>query len=200
MQFGDGGVGFIKPFAWRVGIGQHTGGWFVEWVLATMNETQIRRLTFGLLAALLVGVVAVVLYIEFGSRQQASVNGDRLVAALAQYAKDLRSHGQPLPSSVTLDTLVGSGYLQPEDAKPFAGVNVIFHSDASEAYPQSILMQAHMPDGTVLAVLADGSVQALTRERFEEFTRTNSQHRSANGSLPIRPETTRATPAPGMGR
>jgi hypothetical protein len=165
-----------------------------------MNEARIRRLTFGILAALAVGVVALVLFIEFGYRQQASVNGDRLVAALAQYAKDLHSHGQRLPSSVTLDTLVGGGYLQPEDAKPFAGVKLIFHSDASEADPRSILMEAHMPDGTVLAVLADGSVQALTRERFEEFSRTNGQGRAAGGSRLVPPETNRAAPAAGANR
>ena len=138
-----------------------------------MNQTRIRRLTLAILAALVAGVVAVVAFIQLGYRQPGLVNGDRLVAALAQYAKDLRSHGQPLPSSVTLDTLIGSGYLRPEDAKPFEGVSVIFHSDAKEAYPQSILVEAHMPDGLVLVVLADGSVQALTPERFEEFRKTN---------------------------
>ena len=149
----------------------------------------LRRLTFATIAALVLVGVGVVVFLPFRYRQQSLVNGDRFTTALAQYVKDLRSHGQPLPPSITLDALVQSGYLQLEDAKPFEGVTVIFHSDANESHPQSLLVEAHMPDGFVLAVLADGSVQGFTPERFEAFRKNTGQSRPLNGSHPIRPET-----------
>jgi hypothetical protein len=104
------------------------------------------------------------------------------MTALAEYRRDCQTRGEPVPSSVTLDALVRSGHLRREDTKAFEGVTVVFHSDADETQPQSILAAARMPDGTWNVVMGDGSVQQLTPARYNEIRRNSGQPASGTNS------------------
>jgi hypothetical protein len=154
-----------------------------------------------MIAAVALLFVALVLFIQARHGQEHAVDGGRLMTALAEYAREVRSRGEPLPASITMETLVRSGHLRPEDAKPFDGAELTFYADADETRPQSVLAVARMPDGTVLAVMADGSVQGFARSRWEEYSKSLGQpNGAANRSQPIRSETNQSSPAAGSGR
>jgi len=164
-----------------------------------MRTTREFRLSLGIIGATAVLLIALVFVIQARYRQSRLLDAGRLAGALTQYARDVRSRGEPLPASVTLDALVRSGHLRPEDAKPFEGVKVIFHADADESHPRSLLVEAHMRDGFVLAGMADGSVQGFSPHMFEEFRKTQ-QDDAANGSQPVRSETNATSAAAGSRR
>ncbi len=166
-----------------------------------MNSNRVVRHSLALIAALVVVCFAVIAVVELTSRQSHPVNGERLIRALAQYAKDLHSHGVALPPAVSLDTLLQSGYLTPQDVEPFEGAKVTFFLGATGTNPQGVLMEAHMPDGTVQLVLADGSVQQVAQDRWEEHRKRLGQTGStANGSRLLSSETntTSSTSLDGM--
>ncbi len=129
---------------------------------------------FGILAGLC--VLAAILVV-FAARPKLTplINGERLANAMARYARDRHSRGEVLPPTITPDTLVAQGYLSAEDMKPLKGIALIFHTDAVDTNPQMILVEAHMPDGQVQAVLADGSVQQFSPSRWAEAQRNVGQ-------------------------
>ncbi len=103
------------------------------------------------------------------------INGEPLAKAMARYTTDLHRRGEPLPRTITLDTLVTHGYLSTEDVRPLQGIALTFHTDAVDTNPQMILVEARMPDGQVQAVLADGSVQQFSPRRWAEAQRDVGQ-------------------------
>ena len=121
----------------------------------------------------LLGVILVLF--EARPRPTPLINGERLANAMARYTKDLRSRGEALPRTITLDTLVGQGYLSAEDTKPLQGVELVFHTDAVDTNPQMLLVVARMPYGQIQAVLADGSVQQFSPSRWAEVQRNVGQ-------------------------
>lgn len=125
------------------------------------------------------------------------VDGDRMAKALAQYIRDAATRGESPPSSVTLDALVQKGYLTPQNVKPFEEAKVTFYAGALETRPQSVLCSAEMPDGTIQVILADGSVQGLTRGRWQQYLANLG---AANRSQAVRPETNTTSEAVGSGR
>ncbi len=125
--------------------------------------------------ALLFGAVLVV---QRGSGKAPRFDGGRFVTGLQAYVRDLAARGEPVPPSIALESLVGSGHLQPADLQPFEDARVVVHTDADESRPQSLLMEAWMPDGSVLAVLSDGSVQSMSRKRFAEYQKQPGQPRA----------------------
>ncbi|HZR18413.1 MAG TPA: hypothetical protein VFE51_14060 [Verrucomicrobiae bacterium] len=83
---------------------------------------------FGIVGGLaLLGVIFI--FFEGRPRPTPLINGERLANAVARYTKDLHGRGEALPRTVTLDTLVGQGYLSAEDTKPLQGVELVFHTD-----------------------------------------------------------------------
>jgi hypothetical protein len=145
--------------------------WSLTFPLADMNA---RLRIFGIVAG--VSMLAVILVV-FAARPKPArlINGERLANAMARYTKDLHSRGEALPPTITLDTLVAKGYLNTEDTKPMQGIDLIFHTDAVDTSPQMFLVEAHMPDGQIQVVLADGSVQQYSRSRWAEAQRNVGQ-------------------------
>jgi hypothetical protein len=133
---------------------------------------------YGIVAGL--SVLAVIL-ILFGARPKPTplINGERLANAMARYTADLHSRGEAVPPTITLDTLVGQGYLRAEDTKPLEGVELVFHTDAVDTNPNMFLVEARMPDGQIQVVLADGSVQQYTHSRWAEARRNVGQQVAA---------------------
>ncbi len=79
------------------------------------------------------------------------------------FSRDLTARGQPLPPTVSLRELVSGGYIAAADLRAFDGMDVTISLTADEARPQEILIRVRMPDGSVTALLADGSIQGLRR-------------------------------------
>jgi len=155
---------------------------------------------FGIAGGLAVLAVILIL-IEARPRPTPLINGQRLANAMARYTKDLHSRGEALPPTITLDTLVGQGYLSAEDTKPLQGVDLVFHTDAVDTNPQMILVEARMPDGQMQAVLADGSVQQFSRSRWAEVQKNVGQQDSAaNQGQPLTSVTNSTPVAAGSGR
>ena len=154
-------------------------------------------MTRGTLAIVLAAVAVLAMLaalVWFASRPAPQVNGTLIVNALAKYANDLRSRREPMPESVTLDTLVRGGYLRADEMKGFEGVELIFHREALDTMPQSILVEARLPDGSVEAVLADGSVQQFSPQSWRDLQSNSARlNQPMNPGLLSRPSTN-ATP------
>ena len=140
-----------------------------------MNPEILLRRSVIVLAAFATFCVAAYLVVSLTAGRNPPVNGTRLADALAQYTRELRLRGSPVPRTVTLDTLLQLGYLTSADALPFHGAQVTFYSDADATRPQSILLSARMPDGSVQAILADGSVQQFSASRWQELPQSLSE-------------------------
>ena len=79
------------------------------------------------------------------------------------YSHDQVSHGRPLPSAVTLQDLVGGGYISTNEVRDLGGADVTFYPTVSESDPQAVLVRVRMPDGSQTVALSDGSIQSLSR-------------------------------------
>ncbi|HPC51605.1 MAG TPA: hypothetical protein PLV05_00720 [Verrucomicrobiota bacterium] len=79
------------------------------------------------------------------------------------FSRDLTARGQPLPPTVSRRELVSGGYIAAANLRAFDGMDVTISLTADEARPQEILIRVRMPDGSVTALLADGSIQGLRR-------------------------------------
>ena len=150
-----------------------------------MNRRQIFHRSAAIAGGLLVLFLGLLLAIEWSSRRSGTIDGARLTAALARYAQDRRTLGEVPGPSVTMESLVQKGYLTPQDVKPFQGATVSFFAETGDADPQGVLVEARMPDGMVVAVLGDGSVQQFTPRRWEEHRgRIGQPVSGANGHPP----------------
>jgi hypothetical protein len=125
---------------------------------------KVRRLIFiasSLVAAAI--VVSVVLVFHWNHSQRVFKHLPNLVIAAQSYSRDHVSRGQPMPSSVSIRDLVGSGYISAEEVRDFDGMDVTIYPMTSEAYPQSILIRVRMSDGVQIVAMADGSIQQLPK-------------------------------------
>jgi 4-amino-4-deoxy-L-arabinose transferase-like glycosyltransferase len=124
---------------------------------------KIRRLV--LIVGLLIAVAAFAswLLISRWEHSQSFKSLPKLVAAMQTYSHDQVSHGRPLPSSVTLQDLLGGGYISAAEVRDLGGGDVTFYPTVSESGPQAILVRVRMPDGSQTVALSDGSVQSVSR-------------------------------------
>src|SRR5204863_3298007 len=114
---------------------------------------------------------------------------------------DRTKQGQPLQSTVSLGELVSRGYISSNSVRAFEGMEARMWLTVNETEPQKVLMSARLPDGSVSAVLADGSAHHFSGQRFAEHLRTVGQHDgSANGSQPIGAGTNSVSGAAGSRR
>jgi hypothetical protein len=68
--------------------------------------------------------------------------------------------------AVSLSELVNRGYISSNNVHAFDGLETRVWLAANPGMPQSVLISARLPDGSVSAVLADGSVQQFSTEKF----------------------------------
>jgi len=137
------------------------------------THIDIRRIARIVGIAVIVAVVLTVVIPAFWHwRQPLLKDGSKLVAAVQAFAADRRSHGQPLPSSISLRELVRDGYIAADDVPAFDGMEATLSLTADETYPQEPLMTIRFPrDGGGMVVLSDGSVQQVTSRRLRDMTR-----------------------------
>ena len=82
-----------------------------------------------------------------------------LVIAAQGYCRDHVSTKQAFPSTVSLQTLVESGYISARDVRAFDGMNVTIFPTDVDTYPQSKLIDVQLRDGRLVIALADGSIR-----------------------------------------
>ncbi|MDA1276734.1 MAG: hypothetical protein O2960_22175 [Verrucomicrobia bacterium] len=118
------------------------------------------------LITLCIGIATAILFYRWAlssSPIPGPVDADKLIRAVHAYTLDLKARGIAVGETCSLDELIRSGFLNPEDASGFDGMEVEISSDMIDTMPQSILARVVMPDGHEFAVLGDGSVQSVKR-------------------------------------
>jgi hypothetical protein len=125
---------------------------------------KIRRiLVIGVLLAVVVVLGSVALVFHWQHSEQTFNVLPKLALAEQHFVRDLASRGQPLPTSVTLQDLVTSGYISTDEVRPLEGADVTFYPRAIDTSPQTILIRVRMSDGSEIVALADGSVEQVPK-------------------------------------
>jgi len=111
-----------------------------------------------------VAVVACIVLTSYWQRQQPVLkDASKFVEAVRAFSRDRTAAGQTLPASVSLRELIGGGYVAASDVRALDGMEVTISLVADETRPQDILIRVRLPDGSVIAAMADGSAQQLPR-------------------------------------
>ena len=121
-----------------------------------------QRLIAYIASAIAVAIIVCVALTTYWKRKQPVFkDAPKLVAAMQALSSDLTVRGQPFPATVSLRELVGGGYIAAGDVRAFDGMDVTISLTANETHPQEILIRVRLPDGSVTALLADGSILGL---------------------------------------
>lgn len=111
-------------------------------------------------------VIVTISIFSFGlSRpQKGQFNAGKLTTAINSYCQDAKTRNSILPASISLQELIGKGYLKHEDVSAFDGMQATVNLNVAETDPQAILIRAQMSDGSQIVALADGSVQSISKK------------------------------------
>jgi hypothetical protein len=96
-------------------------------------------------------------------KQPVFQDASKLVTTLRAFSRDRFVHGMKIPSSVSLSDLVAGGYLTTNEVRAFEGIEVTISTSSNDTNSQNVLIHARLPDGTVVALLGDGSVQQIRK-------------------------------------
>jgi hypothetical protein len=162
---------------------------------------KIRRLLVIAFAGIALVVILFLAVSAYWQRKQTPFqNAPKLASALQAFSRDQEAAGRRLPPEISLQDLLRGGYLTTNDVRAFEGVEVTLSTQADESHPQMILARARMPDGQLICLLADGSIQGMSRERYEEMRTTLGQGGAADEGKPISSETNRTPGTAGSRR
>src|SRR5258708_5678317 len=75
--------------------------------------------------------------------------------AIRAFCRERKSLGYLVPPTVTLGELLKQGYLRPEAVRGLGSGEVTFSLKADEQNPDSILIDARLPDGSRVGALID---------------------------------------------
>lgn len=92
---------------------------------------------------------------------------ERVVSALAAFVRAQK--GGAVSDTVSLRELVSGGFLSPDEAAAFSGMDVTFAVEAEEGHPQQIVAQVRLRSGGVAVELGDGSIQQVTKAALEKL-------------------------------
>ena len=120
-----------------------------------------------------------------------------IMSALQAFSRDRAAAGQRPPPEVSLQELIRGGYLTTNDVRAFEGMEVAFSTRIDDANPQMILAWAHTPDGQYISLLADGSVQGLSRQMFEQHRAAFGQGSATDGNPTLRAQSNSTSSVPG---
>ena len=116
---------------------------------------------------LILGVAAAAFFtLEYSwsmKQQQPAFDAPKLISAVQAFSRDLVARGEKLPSTVSLGELVSRNYIAGSDVRAFDGMDVTISLSTDDHHPQETLMRVRWPNGTVTALMADGSVQGLRK-------------------------------------
>jgi hypothetical protein len=114
--------------------------------------------------ALAIMVVGGIIYLLLPSNvSNAKIDGPKIIAAGRAYTHDLTTHNQPVPRAVSLNELVAHGYLKASDIAAFQGLDATLSLIYNASDPTFVLMRVHMPDGSDVVLLGDGSAHSIQR-------------------------------------
>jgi hypothetical protein len=82
-----------------------------------------------------------------------------------------QTKGAGVSDTVSLRELVSGGFLSPDEAAPFNGMDVTFAAGVDEGRPQQIVAQVRLRSGGVAVELGDGSIQQVTKAGLEKLQR-----------------------------
>lgn len=127
-----------------------------------------RRLAlFGLAALTVTLALAVASFACWQGKQAPFDHSPDLFAAVRAFAHDQAGRG-PLPPEISLQDLIKGGYLDSNDVRTLKGFEVTFSTRYDNDDPQLILARAVAPDGHYICLLADGSVQQLSTQKYRQ--------------------------------
>ncbi len=133
---------------------------------------KIRALLLPIASIVAFAILAsVVLVGHWQHKQPVFRSAGKVLAATQSFTHDLKATGKHIPAEVSLSELVRLGYVSASDVRAFNGMEVSISLRPDE----QILVSARTPDGTVSALLADGSVQQLSAKKFEQYRRQSGQ-------------------------
>ena len=125
----------------------------------------------GVLTALIVGYI---LFIIPNLRARAddqkivsalqSLPRDRFIAATQAFAREHHVDVGVFPSSVALSDLLSGGYLRTQDVAGLESRDVSVSFQIDETRPQELWMRVRAGDGSMIALLGDGSIQKLAKQ------------------------------------
>jgi hypothetical protein len=131
------------------------------------GKTNVLRL----LAVAAIGFALVLIVIGLAStywerKESRFQNMPALMSALQRFCSDQARRGT-LPPEVSLQDLIKGGYLTSNDVRAFDGMTVTFSTHAADADPDTILARAIQPNGQVVCLMVDGSVQQFSPQRYK---------------------------------
>jgi len=126
--------------------------------MRTRNLVAFAVTTLGVAA-----IVSVALTAYWQRQQPIFKDAPKLIAAMNAYASDIVARGRPLPSTVTLRELIAGGYISASEVRAFDGMDVTLSPSTEQTRPQDVLIRVRLPDGSVTALLVDGSVLPFSK-------------------------------------
>jgi prepilin-type processing-associated H-X9-DG protein len=134
-----------------------------------------RLLVFIASAIVLAVVVSVAVTTYWQRKQPVFKDAPKLISAMQAFSQDLTKRGQALPPTVSLRELVSGGYIAANEVRAFEGMEVTIWLTATDHYPPAISMSARFSDGSVNVLLFDGSVQQLSRQKYDDYLKQSGQ-------------------------
>ncbi|HTL59399.1 MAG TPA: hypothetical protein VL361_27255 [Candidatus Limnocylindrales bacterium] len=135
-------------------------------VSADMKIQSILALACGGIALVVIAVLAASAYWE--NEQRPFVNGPKLMSAVRAFSRDQVARGLPLAAEISLQDLIRGGYVTTNDVRGFEGMELAFFPQADDTNAQQVLARARMSDGDFICLLSDGSVQQISRQKYEQ--------------------------------
>lgn len=136
-------------------------------VIARAMKNQ-RIIISGVLATLVVAfIVSIIPNLRHRTEWERTVTAlkslphDRLGTAVQSFKRDRK----PTDSTVPLRELVSGGYLRAADIRGLEERDVTVSLSADETSPQMVLISVRASDDSEIALLADGSIQKMARQR-----------------------------------
>jgi hypothetical protein len=127
-----------------------------------------RLIILGVFTALLVGyTVSIIPNLRARSEDQKiasalrSLPRDQFISAVQKFARDHHANGAVFPGSITLSDLLSGGYLRTQDVAGLERRDVSILLPIDETKPQELWLLVRAGDGSMIALLGDGSVQKL---------------------------------------
>jgi hypothetical protein len=127
-----------------------------------MNNT--RRLIITIVSIIALGALAWFGVMSFLRRDRSPFqDAPKLISGIRTYVSDHKSHGQPMPAKISLQDLVDGGYVSAADVRAFDGMEVTISLGPDQINSKQVLMRARLLDGSVTALMADGSVESVPK-------------------------------------
>jgi len=129
-----------------------------------------RLIVLGVLTALAVGyIISIIPNLRIRADDRKIVSAlqslpqDRFIAAVQTFAREHHTDAGVFPGSVALSDLLSGGYLHTQEVAGLESRDVSVSLPIDETQPQELWIRVRAGDGSVIALLRDGSIQKLAK-------------------------------------